>query len=73
MCLSTQNPAWLPYWLALLAQVPRLSDVQLLFSYGNIDIDLSNLQNILCQKSLNKKILTWLIFKYKGIFHSFEA
>ena len=73
MCLSTQNPTWLPYWLALLAQVPRLSDVQLLFSYGNIDIDLSNLQNILCQKSLNKKILTCLIFKYKGIFHSFEA
>ena len=24
------------------------------FSYGNIDIDLSNLQNILCQKSLIK-------------------
>ena len=34
MCLSTQNPAWLPYWLALLAQVPRLSDVQLLFHMG---------------------------------------
>ena len=34
MCLSTQNPAWLPYWLALLAQVPRLSDVQLLFHIG---------------------------------------
>ena len=24
------------------------------FSYGNIDIDLSNLQNIICQKSLIK-------------------
>ena len=23
MCLSTQNPTWLPYWLALLAQMPR--------------------------------------------------
>ena len=34
LCLSTQNPAWLPYWLALLAQVPRLSDVQLLFHIG---------------------------------------
>ena len=35
MCLSTQNPTWLPYWLALLAQqVPRLSDVQLLFHMG---------------------------------------
>ena len=34
MRLSTQNPAWLPYWLALLAQVPRLSDVQLLFYMG---------------------------------------
>ena len=34
MCLSTQNPTWLPYWLALLAQVPRLSDVQLFFHMG---------------------------------------
>ena len=34
MCSSTQNPAWLPYLLALLAQVPRLSDVQLLFHMG---------------------------------------
>ena len=34
MCLSTQHPTWLPYWLALLAQVPRLSDVQLLFHIG---------------------------------------
>ena len=34
MCLSTQNPTWLPYWLALLAQMPRLSDVQLLFHMG---------------------------------------
>ena len=34
MCSSTQNPTWLPYWLALLAQVPRLSDVQLLFHMG---------------------------------------
>ena len=34
MCLSTQNPTWLPYWLALLAQVTRLSDVQLLFHMG---------------------------------------
>ena len=34
MCLSTQNPIWLPYWLALLAQMPRLSDVQLLFHMG---------------------------------------
>ena len=34
MCLSTQNPTWLPYWLALLAQVPQLSDVQLLFHMG---------------------------------------
>ena len=34
MCLSTQNPTWLPYWLALLAQIPRLSDVQLLFHMG---------------------------------------
>ena len=24
------------------------------FSYGDIDIDLSNLQNIICQKSLTK-------------------
>ena len=24
------------------------------FSYGNIDLDLSNLQNIICQKSLIK-------------------
>ena len=30
VCLS-QNPTWLPYWLTLLAQVPRLGDVQLLF------------------------------------------
>ena len=29
-CLSAQRPAWLPYSLTLLAQVPRLSDVQLL-------------------------------------------
>ena len=34
LCLSTQNPTWLPYWLAPLAQVPRLSDVQLLFHMG---------------------------------------
>ena len=34
MCLSTQNPTWLPHWLALLAQVPRLSDVQLFFYMG---------------------------------------
>ena len=34
MCLSTQNPTWLPYWLALLAQMPRISDVQLLFHMG---------------------------------------
>ena len=34
MCLSTQNPTWPPYWLALLAQMPRLSDVQLLFHMG---------------------------------------
>ena len=34
MCLSTLNPTWLPYWLALLAQMPRLSDVQLLFHMG---------------------------------------
>ena len=32
--LSTQNPTWLPYWLALLAQMPLLSDVQLLFHMG---------------------------------------
>ena len=30
MCLSTQNPTWLPCWLTLLAQVPGFSDVQLL-------------------------------------------
>ena len=52
--LSTQNPTWLPYWLALLAQVARLSDVQLLPSMENVDKDLSNLQNIICQKSLIK-------------------
>ena len=34
MCSSTQNPTWLSYWLALLAQVPRLGDVQLLFHMG---------------------------------------
>ena len=34
MCLSTQNLTWVPYWLALLAQMPRLSDVQLLFHMG---------------------------------------
>ena len=42
------------------------------FSYRNIDIDLLNLQNIICQKSLIKNS-NMSHFKYKGIFHSFEA
>ena len=41
-------------------------------SYGNIDIDLSNLQTIIYQKLLNTNY-NRANFKKKCFFHSFEA
>ena len=54
MCLSAQNPTWLPYWLTLLSAGAAIKRWPTASSYGNIDIDLQNLQNIIYQKSLIK-------------------
>ena len=50
MCLSAQNPTWMPYWLPLFSAGAVIKRCPTAFSYGDIDIDLSNLQNIIYQK-----------------------
>ena len=55
MCLSAQNPAWLPYWLALFSAGAAIRRYPTASSYGNIDIYFLNLHNIIHQKSLIKK------------------
>ena len=54
MCFSEQNPKWLPYMLTLFSAGAAIKRCPTASLYGNIDIDLSNLQNIIYQKSLIK-------------------
>ena len=51
MCTKSRMAAILVSYFSAGATIKRCPAV---FSYGNIDIDLLNLQNIICQKSLIK-------------------